>query len=85
MAKDSKPQVDTYKLKEHETKLLVFIQQKQQAIFSGILSTIVADRLGFAVTDHTQFKLNAELTEMEISELEPTTQEAEESPIQEAK
>lgn len=71
MAKDSKNESKTFSLKAHETNLLAFTQQHQQAIFSGILSTIVADRFGYQPTSNTKFTLNENLTEIVIEEIEP--------------
>lgn len=65
-------------LSDTDTNLLRFVQQHQQAVFSGILSTIAIDKLEYKVTDHTKFQLNADLTEMELSEI------AEDSPVKAA-
>lgn len=57
-------------LSKAETSLLIYVQNHQQAIFSGLLSTIAIDKHKIAVDDKTQFKLNADLTEMEISKID---------------
>ena len=59
----------THKLKDTQASLLHFVRNHQQAIFSGILSTIAMD-LGYTVTDKTQFTLKDDLTELTMSELE---------------
>lgn len=71
--KDDKPAEapagKTFNLKPIETQLLVIVHNNQQAVFSAILSTFATERLGYAVTERTQFKLNAEMNEIEISEI----------------
>lgn len=52
-----------------DSNLLTFTQSHTQAIFSGILSTI-AMKNEYIVTDHTQFKLNEDFTELTVTELE---------------
>jgi hypothetical protein len=58
-----------FNLKPTETQLLVITQNNQQAVFAAILSQIAVDRLGYQVTDRTQFKLSPALDKMEIGEL----------------
>lgn len=59
----------TIKLSDPDTKLLRFTRQHLDAIFSGVLSTIVM-KSDYKVTDHTKFQLNPELTEVTVEELE---------------
>lgn len=73
---DTKPEaaapnvkVEEYHLKEIETQLLVIVRNNQNAVFSAILSTLAADRLGYKVTERTQFELNPQLDTIKISEL----------------
>lgn len=70
MAKD-KDNSKTFNLKPSESNLLRFTHEHQQAIFSGILSTVAMDRLGYAVSEHTKFELNGDFTKIKLSELEP--------------
>lgn len=63
-------------LSKAETSLLIYVQNHQQAIFSGLLSTIAIDKHKVAVDEKTQFKLNADLTEMEITQLEEDGKDA---------
>lgn len=68
----------THKLDNEDINLLRYIQRHQQAVFSGVLSN-VAMRLGYKVTENTQFTLSAELDEMTITELkdpEPVVKQA---------
>jgi hypothetical protein len=67
----------TFSLSEHETNLLSFVQNHQQAIFSGLLSTIAMDRLAVKVTDHTQFELSSDFKKITISEKPEQTAEEE--------
>lgn len=61
--------VKTFSLRATETQLLTIIRNNQNAIFSAALSTIAVDRLGYKVTGHTQFELDAELTTVKLREL----------------
>lgn len=81
MAKDENP-VKKLSLKTHEINLLNFTREHSEAIFSGILSTIALDRLGYPVTNRTKFSLSADLSEMSLEEL-PEVKE--ESPVKTAK
>lgn len=69
-----------YDLKKSETNLLEFVRAKQQAVFSGILSTIVADRLAYNITENTQFSLSDDLKQITINEqaTEQATEQANE-------
>lgn len=75
-----------YQLSTEDQNLLTFVTQHQQAIFSGILSTI-ALKLGVKVGQHTQFLLSPDMSKMTISELEdqPETEKPDESPVKTAK
>lgn len=66
----SDAKVHNYSLKEAETNTLNIIQQSHQRNFAATLSLIAQERMGYKVTERTQFKLNPELTEIEISELD---------------
>lgn len=66
MPKTNKP--TTHKLEDTDISLLRYTQRHQQAIFSGLLSNI-AMRLGYEVTENTQFQLSAGLDEITITEL----------------
>jgi hypothetical protein len=63
-----------FNLKPNETQTLVISQQNHQSTFAALLSMIAVERLGYNVTQNTQFKLNAELTKMELTELPPVPQ-----------
>lgn len=64
-----------FKLDPAQTNLLNFIQQHQQAIFSGILSTIAIKDFKYNVDEKTQFRLNSDLTEIEITQLGDNTKD----------
>lgn len=87
MAKKAEPQSKSFNLRPAESQLLAFTKHHQDAIFSGLLSTIAADRMSYPVTERTQFQLNADMNELTVIELpEPEEDKAqEESPIKEAK
>ena len=68
MQKPTKPTAHT--LSNTDVSLLGYVQRHQQAIYSGLLSN-VAMRLGYEVTENTQFTLSADLTELTITELAP--------------
>jgi hypothetical protein len=57
-----------HELTQTEQNLLAFVQNHQQAIFSGLLSTIAIDRLKVKVTDHTQFELSGDFKNITITE-----------------
>lgn len=68
----------TYSLKEQDTNLLIFmarqrndIIQNAQAIMSGVLSSIASDKLGYKVTENTQFKLSDDYKTVEVTEVAP--------------
>lgn len=65
----------TFSLKQAETQTLVVMQNSHQQAFAALLSMIAVERLGYHVTEKTQFKLNPELSEIEITEIVdvPTT------------
>lgn len=67
MAKDN---LQDYKLSDTDVSLLHYVQRHQQAVFSGLLSNI-AMRLGYTVTENTQFALTPDLSGMKITELAP--------------
>lgn len=74
-----------FSLKETESQLLSIIRNNNNSTFSASLSAIAIERLGYKVTQRTQFALNEDLTEVTIQELpedvptipaEPTEPEA---------
>ncbi len=68
----AKTKVQTFGLKEAESQTLMILQQDHQRTFAAVLSLLAQERMGYKVTQYTQFNLNAEYTEIEISELPPT-------------
>ena len=64
------------KLSPAETNLLFYIRKHSEAIFSGALSTIALDKHKYAVDENTKFELNADLTELEISQVDQTAKAA---------
>lgn len=81
--KKEEPKVEKYRLKQNETQLLVIMRNQQQSLFATMLSFIANERLGYQVTERTQFKLTEDLAEIEISELPPA--EVPTNPAPEAK
>lgn len=76
MSETTQPKVQTFSLKETETQTLNILQQGHQRSFAATLSLLAQERMGYKVTELTQFKLNPDFTEIEISELPedvPTT------------
>jgi hypothetical protein len=73
MAEETKqpaaPKAQTFNLKDAESQTLRVLQGNHQASFATVLSLLATERMGYKVTQRTQFKLNAEMTEIEISEL----------------
>ncbi len=63
------PEPKAYSLKEIESQFLTIMRNNQNAVFSGYLSTIAIERLGYKVTPRSQFILNEDLTEIKIQEL----------------
>lgn len=63
------PKAQTFNLKDVETQTLMILQSSHQRSFAATLSLLAQERMGYRVTDRTQFKLNANMTEIEISEL----------------
>lgn len=72
---DTAPKAQVFNLKEAETQTLNILQSSHQRSFAATLSMLATERMGYKVTERTQFKLNADMTEMEITEL------AEEVPV----
>lgn len=69
--KPAAPKAQTFNLKDVETQTLMILQTSHQRSFAATLSLLAQERMGYRVTEHTQFKLNADMTEIEISELPP--------------
>jgi len=73
-----------YGLTTHESNMLSYVNDHQNAIFSGLLSTIVGSRLGYKVTERTQFQLSGDfktITVMELSIPEEAKAPVEGSPV----
>lgn len=68
-AQPTPPKGQQFNLKPVETQTLVILRNNQQGAFAAVLSMLATERMGYNVTERTQFVLNAELTSMEISEL----------------
>lgn len=58
----------THKLADTDISLLRYVTRHQQAVFSGLLSNL-AMRLGYKVTENTQFTLSQDMSELNITEL----------------
>lgn len=76
---EQKVESKQFSLKRNETELLIFTKQHSDAIFSGLLSNLAADRLAYQVTERTQFSLEDNMTKLVITEL-PTPPTAEATP-----
>lgn len=63
------PQGKVFKLSPEETQTLAIIQTSHQRTFAATLSLIAQGSMGYQVSERTQFKLNPDFTEMEISEI----------------
>ena len=63
-----------YGVRASQANLIYFVQQHQQAVMAGIMSSIAID-MGYNVTDHTQFELSQDMKVLKVTELQP------ESPI----
>lgn len=59
-----------FTLKPAESNLLVYVKNHQEAIFSGLISTIAMDRLAYKVTENTKFTLSEDFSKVTIQELE---------------
>lgn len=70
MSNDQKPEPKQYSLTVHEANMLRFVNNHQNAIFSGLLSTIAGSRLGYTVTEKTQFNLSGDFSTMTLMELD---------------
>lgn len=87
------PKAQTFNLKDVETQTLMILQSSHQRSFAATLSLLAQERMGYKVTERTQFKLNADMTEIEISEIPeevpvanaPTAQSQPETPPAEPK
>lgn len=73
MAEEAKqpaaPKAQTFNLKDVETQTLMILQTSHQRSFAATLSLLAQERMGYKVTERTQFKLNPDMTEIEISEI----------------
>lgn len=79
----TKPEPKQYSLTAHEANMLRFVNNHQNAIFSGLLSTIAGSRLGYTVTERTQFQLSPDFSQMTLMELEvPEEAKAEQATAQ---
>lgn len=71
MPDKAQDETKTFGLSASETSLLQYVQQQQNAVFAALLSSIAGGRLGYRVTERTQFRLLDGMTRMEMSEPEP--------------
>jgi hypothetical protein len=62
------PKTQLFHLKPVETQTLQVIQESVQRAMAVTLNLLAVERMGYPVTENTQFKLNPEMTEIEISE-----------------
>lgn len=71
MAELAKDDSKTFSLDKTESSLLIYVSQQHAAVFAALLSNIAGGRLGYRVTENTQFRLLDGMTKMEMSEREP--------------
>jgi hypothetical protein len=62
-----------FSLKTEDTNLLQYVRQHQNAIFSGILSTMAITKFGYKVDEKTKFELSEDLTKVTISQIDEAT------------
>jgi hypothetical protein len=60
-----------YGLAAPEAELLSYTRQHLDAIFAGVISNVAASRLGYRVTEHTQFRLKNDFSGVIIWENRP--------------
>lgn len=63
-----RPAEQVYSLNMPESQMLVMLQQNTQAIMSSVLSFIASQRLGYPLTQQTQFRLIENFTKLAVSE-----------------
>lgn len=63
-----RPAEQVYALNMPESQMLVMLQQNTQAIMSSVLSFIASQRLGYPLTQQTQFRLIENFTKLAVSE-----------------
>jgi len=59
-----------HKLDVADSNLLIYVRNHQQAIFSGLLSTIAITKLKYPVDENTKFQLSDDLSEITITQIE---------------
>lgn len=72
MAKENKPEAKQYSLTGIETQLLKVTQQNFQTVLSNEMAMIAVQRLNYNVTQNTRFVFNDDMSEVTISEDQPT-------------
>lgn len=65
-----------FSLKPAESNLLIYVKNHQEAIFSGLISTIAMDRLAYKVTENTKFTLSEDFSKMTVEEVETPKEES---------
>lgn len=65
-----------FSLKPAESNLLIYVKNHQEAIFSGLISTIAMDRLAYKVTENTKFTLSEDFSKMTVEEIEKSKEES---------
>jgi len=58
----------TYSISQAQQGLLTFVQRHQQVIFASLLSDM-AYRMGYKVTENTQFEISDDWKELKVIEL----------------
>jgi len=59
-----------YNLKPSDSNLIMYMRRQCDAIMSGLISNIAMDRLGYTVTEKTQFSLSDDYATITITEAE---------------
>lgn len=65
---DDKNNAPTFSLSQSERELLIFIRRHLDAVFSAQLSAVASGRMGYRVTENTQFTLSQDFTTIQITE-----------------
>lgn len=58
MPKDNEPKPKQYSLKPIELQMIGVVNEQHQAMLSNMLSFIAIDRLGYHVTERTQYRID---------------------------
>lgn len=64
-----------YSLKPAEVQLLKVTHQQMMNIITNEMAMIAIERLAYNVTEQTRFTFNEDMTEVEITEAEPATED----------